>query len=398
MMRVPGIAKKPLSPVNQGNQALQFLTKVSKGIKGTFNVLTVQEAFKMLPGWDLDPVVTADIIKSFWETPAFQALNLQASDRFDPFSVNDFGYWVYPTEQETEVGRALFQRTCDLVGKDGPSNPVVGRIYYTKLLPVAPAEELPYPRVQNKGMSQFGASRFWLGVEGWKVTAPNGKTLEFNQPLTLRRPSNEYSVASFWAFVYANGLDKAAKAVLKAMDAEAVEKAVHPTSYRSLENTGTCPVCFANVKLINDRISRHGWQVQGKRQRGVLWTTMHTGPCFGYQYEPFEISPRGSEAYLAKVLEPTLQRKQDDLEQLKRKPAESYRVKNLWREEKEVLKGSEGYEKHWNILVIQLEQVISWLKSDIKEMQAKITSWKPQSLPGMKKAAVERLARRYLSH
>ena len=389
---------------DQNTLAIQFLHKVSKGIKGSFNVLVIQEAFKHLAGWQLESVVTADLIKEHDYTPIWKTLDFNAVDRFNPFNTTtkdmfSYGYWVYPTKEQAEKGRDWFQSTCDITGKDGPANPVVGRVYYTKILPVAPAEQLPFPRVQHKGMYQFGAARFWLGVEGWLVTAPNGKSYAFNQPLTLRKPSHEFTTAGFWAFVYGNGLGEDVKAFLKAMDAEEIEKAVHPSTFRTLANIGTCPVCFANIKLINSRISRHGWEVQGKRRRGEYWNTMHSGPCYGYQYEPFEISPKGSEDYLAKVLEPSRDRHQRDLQVLQRKPAESYTVQHpvFMGKEITVLKGTPEYEKHWKMLVVQLEQIIEWLEADIREMRAKVASWKPQPLPGMKKTTAERLAHQYLS-
>lgn len=68
---------------------------------------------------------------------------------------------------------------------------------------------------------------------------------------------------------------------------------------------GTCPACFRLMALSRGKLSRHGWQEQGGRRVGEYGLAWHVGACFGVGWDPFEVSPDGTVAYVKKVLVPT---------------------------------------------------------------------------------------------
>jgi hypothetical protein len=80
---------------------------------------------------------------------------------------------------------------------------------------------------------------------------------------------------------------------------------------------GTCPACFRTVALVERmapkgvatsrrdlRIGRHGWSEAGGRQVGHYNQAWHVGECFGVGYQPFELSPEGTRAFVEQVLFP----------------------------------------------------------------------------------------------
>lgn len=69
-----------------------------------------------------------------------------------------------------------------------------------------------------------------------------------------------------------------------------------PGAQRTRENTGHCPVCLQNIKLSpQGRMVLHGYKRPGDGG-GVV------GNCFGVGYPPYELSDKGSKAYLDEVI------------------------------------------------------------------------------------------------
>jgi hypothetical protein len=60
------------------------------------------------------------------------------------------------------------------------------------------------------------------------------------------------------------------------------------TPERTIENTGTCPVCTRNIKLDGGRMVSHGYNIQYGYQ---------SGNCFGVGHLPIEVSDTGAVAY-----------------------------------------------------------------------------------------------------
>lgn len=221
---------------------------------------------------------------------------------------------------------------------------------------------------------------WWQGRPAIVFTAKNGSNVTVSD---LSMDSKPTVIASFWTWAYKNGLQQAATEALAG--AVLAPKPLAPGD-RTLDNTGTCPVCLHNVKLTNGRIMRHGWAVQGDRGRGQYGNSWHSGPCSGFGYEPWEISPKGAvdyAAYLDKLLPPLEQQ----LRILQAKPAEirnpNYVEKHNFFKEPEKLTSSDAkYEAALKILVDRKLQEVRYLKQDIAELKTRIAAWVPKALYG----------------
>jgi hypothetical protein len=76
-----------------------------------------------------------------------------------------------------------------------------------------------------------------------------------------------------------------------------------------LQLRGTCPACFGEFQLHDDSgktvVGKHGWQEVGGRQVGVYHQAFHEGECFGFGWQPFELSPDGTWAFVNQILFPS---------------------------------------------------------------------------------------------
>lgn len=157
------------------------------------------------------------------------------------------------------------------------------------------------------GDIQFGAylgpasghGRFALQTKPWLIGKPAIEITDAggNQTVVSLKAEERgmYSSAQLWTWGFKNGLQEAAKSVLAG---ESVQTA-QPKTLRTLENTGTCPACFANVKLARGQIMRHGWTSSGGGSFGAgAW---HSGHCIGWNWPPYEVSPEGTKEALKRV-------------------------------------------------------------------------------------------------
>lgn len=71
-----------------------------------------------------------------------------------------------------------------------------------------------------------------------------------------------------------------------------------PAEARTRDRTGSCPVCFQNVKLASEKIVLHGYKRPG---HGTV-----QGKCIGVGFPPFELSVKGTKEFLDEYLEPGL--------------------------------------------------------------------------------------------
>lgn len=97
--------------------------------------------------------------------------------------------------------------------------------------------------------------------------------------------------------------------------AAASEERHIPGGIRTLDNTGTCAICYRNIKLVsNYQTSRKEMVHHGYRRPGY---GAIEGDCFGVSYPPYELSPSACEAYLARALIPGLDRAKQVLQHLR---------------------------------------------------------------------------------
>jgi hypothetical protein len=140
---------------------------------------------------------------------------------------------------------------------------------------------------------------------------------------------------------------------------------------RTLENTGTCPICNGNFKRDSKgRIVRHGYKVEGRE---------YHGSCYGDGFQPWEVSPVGVEKYLT-LLERTVCSLENQQSSLIESPPESLYDKYR---RVSVAKDEAGYER---LLLSRQADVASQLRqvaSDLQYFTKKLHNWTPGTLPGI---------------
>lgn len=182
-----------------------------------------------------------------------------------------------------------------------PSSPKVGQLYVMDLEPV------------TEGRPGDWSFKFkvWMGAEGWRITTPDGKTRDelpgrydlgdFQHGYrTKTRSKLHVWDAVKWLNTQTDWLAQINRKL--GMDAH------EPAAPRTREGTGSCPVCFQNIKA-RPEIVLHGYKRPGTGQ-------VH-GNCSGMGYLPFEVSVKGTKAYLDEVLERQLKDAKEYLKKLK---------------------------------------------------------------------------------
>lgn len=114
------------------------------------------------------------------------------------------------------------------------------------------------------------------GVKAWaKRVAKAGKLV----------PDSYHAFVARWLPV-AELLEQVKPLVVKGRAPSTGERKTPP---RTIENTGTCGICGANVKLdAQGRLVAHGFTLEGYGR---------SGNCFGVRYQPHEISPLACEKF-----------------------------------------------------------------------------------------------------
>jgi len=352
--------------------ALAFLTKAAKGIKGGFDPAALAEALPLL-GWAIgQEVVPASLDGE--KAGAFLkpvAAHAGIAADFVGLGGKDPIIALVDTREQAATLVTILRQTLLSWSSKGP--------------PIA----LGAGQMATRGIGPYVGGRHgvelrevWRGMPGYRVRTESGDVV-FTPKLSYTgrvEPLTETGSDRFWTFAYKSGLKaKAAEAIAK-LGAESVAAALRPVSARSLEDTGTCPACFSNVKLHEHTMMRHGWSVSGTRYKGAQGMSWHTGPCFGFHYPPFELSPQGTIEYIAKVLRPTEARMQENRAELRLKP--SLTMEN-YRGQKEVITPSDRrYDGEWGSRMRKIDRSIETIQKEIAEDAARVKGWKRRPLPG----------------
>lgn len=221
------------------------------------------------------------------------------------------------------------------------------------------------------------------------IVGPQGGTLTLT-----KRPGYKHIV--FYDLIpWARGINldlvKMASEAL-GMDTPDVERKLKELYVRDLTNTGTCPVCEGNFK----RNSAEHYDPQGMVHHGYQRPgdgAIH-GDCFAVGYQPWEVSPKGAEDYLAKALRPHLEDSKAYLARLQAGEITKFfkQVRTSgWNSPKttvEITKESDPYEFESMLksAIYQAEKDVSWTKREITRFETRIANWKPDELPEVKHA------------
>jgi hypothetical protein len=203
---------------------LRFLVKLAKRTKGLVDLDLLARVFAALPGWRVEPVSLAvDLSKS---SNGLWILEGRLKTWMQPFG----NVWIHDDDTtkrwkfgfrdsrvDVEEARKSFLHAVEVVHAPPPA-PVSGRLYATA----------PSPAGAVGHLAGFEVERMWLGVHGWKLTAPTHATAVVAAPITAQgriAPGNVHNLASLWTFVYKNGLDVDAQKYLNTLHPEKIEQA-----------------------------------------------------------------------------------------------------------------------------------------------------------------------------
>lgn len=222
------------------------------------------------------------------------------------------------------------------------------------------------------------SARVWQAVHGVKVTASNGKSFETPKAwdMFLRDyPQNNGLLK--WLKSETDYLDRInAKLGMESYEAERANKPP-----RTRENTGTCPACFGNFKLVprtkkgKDK-SMPGMVLHGYKRPGTGY--VH-GNCHGQDWPPFELSPEGTVAFIG-TLKYIKENNELFLKRLKSDEVTELMDYNGRPVSRDAVKPFEWLNR-LNDKIHQVEREISMLESDISTLKHKVDTWKPEPLP-----------------
>ena len=139
---------------------------------------------------------------------------------------------------------------------------------------------------------------------------------------------------------------------------------------RTLENTGTCPICGKNVKL-----SPCGLLVSHGYSRGEGY---HTADCYGRGYEPLEISYVALEDFIS-MLESYKAKEELHEFQLLRNQVNSLYSKQF---KKHIFEGETGWNQTRTSHIYETRNNINSAELDIRMRKEQVANWKPGTLPG----------------
>lgn len=319
-----------------------LLQKIRKGATASLNWSQLGEVFQVLvPGWKLEKTVgfvkvhgiDGDEPNHFWET-----------DR-------------------DRVEKRYEELKKDLV-PSLPATAKVGRLYVTELSGITPSHNAGF-------MFKFKA---YLGNEAWRIVTPDGKEKlvlpsKFDvgdgsgQPKKYEpRKAAKISIYEIlsWLKKETNFIDDVnAKLGLEA----------HEVVTRTRDGTGTCPVCFQNVKITNGRdIVLHGYKRPG--------TGETHGNCFGYRYPAFELSDEGCKEYLKKELEVSLVLEEKVVKHLKSGDVDKV---TLYR--RDYNKGDPGFDSALQTNLEKAEDERDFTLGMIEAFKRLIQKWEIRPLP-----------------
>jgi len=150
------------------------------------------------------------------------------------------------------------------------------------------------------------------------------------------------------------------------------------TPERTLENTGTCPCCGRNIKLMsNGTMVEHGFTIK---------SGFRNGNCFGVGFKPWEVSPEGAIAMI-KSDESRIAHDREFLinlqttNTLKVKARGSYGVFPKFDLIELTEENSKEFERHRSIQIANTENLIEFLMKSIEINTNRVENWKPGVLP-----------------
>lgn len=324
-----------------------LLLKIRKGATSSMTWSQMGEVLQALdPPWKLEKIV--GLVKLY----GYQG-NEEREEHFEDKS-----------REEVDKQRKVLEK--DLVSSL-PANPKAGKIYVTELSEVQ----------EGKGYTGEPTYkilfRLWMGCEGWRIVTPAGKSIEVLPKKgdlgSLFYGYKTKSRSKIFLFEVIPQLKKETDWLDQINKKLGLEAHV-PGAKRTQDGTGSCPVCFQNVKIKDGATVLHGYKRPGDGQAH--------GQCFGVGYQAFELKVDGTKDFLKTVLDRDLKStqlvlrvlKKGDLKEL---PANPYH--------KSVTPEDPSWDYYLKGEVDRAEKAVEIAKEEVEIFERLVRNWKPRPLP-----------------
>jgi hypothetical protein len=328
----------------------ELLLKIRKG--ATASLASWSQLGQVLavldPGWKLEPNI--GLVKLHGHT--------------DP----EAPQW-FSSEDETEV-KQRHDYYSQFAVTSLPTNPKNGQLYVLALTKIQERKQA----YSDKTEWTFDFKP-WIGHEGWKVETPAGEVFNalpgqydvpFNRSTGVWGIKKRTDIRLYGVVPWLNKNTDWINQINNKLNMAPHEPGVP----RTREHTGSCPVCFQNIKLSNEKMVLHGYRRPGTG-------TVH-GSCFGVGYPAFELSVKGTKAY-REVVENQTDSTERYLKKLKSDEVES--LNTGYRETKVISKGEPGWERALKQAIDSEERNLKSLKETLQDYTNLVTHWKIRPLP-----------------
>lgn len=367
-------------------QVLSILQAMGKGGKSAnLNINVLEDALKEL-GWAVEESTGAAKLDDSDQLSVLLSKWLKEHKGYAwgyPGVKEPKEFW-FPDEASTVAALRDLPSHAEKAGTKGPDDPQRGKLYFGTV-------SGPIHTTSPQDRWILTSELWWLGTAGYVFRTPKGATVSVALPVDARgRVADPASMklSGFWTWGYKNGLQEAAQVYLSSGGDAEIEKhrQEKELALRSLDNTGTCPACFQNVKLVprTQAISRHGWSVMGFGG----WKNLgahHQGQCFGVGYQPFELSKLGTVRY-RESLNDQEKRILAEIERLKREPDELFETRG-----RKTVTIAKGHDHYVHVLQIQINNAKAnhkGISEAMRTLDAKISAWEQKPLPGTRTASL----------
>lgn len=349
------------------DEVKDMLLKLRKDSTGFLNPAKLVKIIATLKGWSIEKQtfvsdtnkIDIDAQKELGGYP-----NLNFRDGLTVDGKIDCSFTLFDSNKSgknySDLVDKVYTEMSSLAKHPIPAKPKSGTFYFS---------DVTEPKIE-KGHSweTYGFNfKAKYASSGFLVTAPNGKTFELK-----KEPG--YNGIEMGGFIRWYKTETSfTQDVLDALGMESHETSKQVA--RTRENTGTCPCCFKEYKLISNKMVHHGYQRPG---HGYI-----VGDCFGVGYKPFEKSPDGTKDY-KKELEKLLTKEETHLKALKSgKIVQLHHSTNFRgiRKVEMITQTHEEWDKTLKIAITNSETQVKYIKQDIGTLDKKLDGWKEENLP-----------------
>lgn len=335
----------------------ELLLKLRKGADASLTLPKLTEVLRHLGGWTVEPTVGFVQIHHDPKPGEDDAHHLRA--------VHGSGdKAVVEAQRAAVVGRQV---------RELPSLPVVGRSYVTDVSPLR-----FFPDGYPDGLWSF-TYREWVGADGVLFVSPEGKRFVLlPSRYDLKGVRNYNSDGSppalpdkvkFGAHDVLRWLKANTRYLEQVNDALGTEEHVSGLP-RTREGTGTCCVCYHNVKLDGAGLAFHGYRRPG--HGGTV------GRCRGADFPPYERSADGCRWALGSLRDEESSALRDlrDLGS-----ATAIKVNPPRGEERVVRAGDSDWSSTLAAARRGAERRIEGVREAIREEEEMVSAWRPMRLP-----------------